>query len=67
MPICRNVDYDIVNSGCELPPCPNAFKPVSSIRYEDGSLSCAGIGKHRQDAQVGLFDTAIPAQKFEEM
>lgn len=36
-------------------------------RYEDDSLSYAGIDKHEQDTQVGLFDTAIPAQEFEEM
>lgn len=36
-------------------------------RYEDDSLSYAGIDKHEQDAQVGLFDTAIPMQEFEEM
>lgn len=36
-------------------------------RYEDDSLAYAGIDKHEQDTQVGLFDTAIPAQEFEEM
>lgn len=36
-------------------------------RYEDDSLSYAGIDKHEQDTQVGLFGTAIPAQEFEEM
>lgn len=36
-------------------------------RYEDDSLSYAGIDKHEQDTQVGLFDTAIPVQEFEEL
>ena len=36
-------------------------------RYEDDSLSYAGIDKHENDAQVGPFDTVIPSQEFEEM
>lgn len=36
-------------------------------RYEDDSLSYAGIDKHESDTQVGLFDTAISTQEFEEM
>ena len=36
-------------------------------RYEDDSLTYTGLNKHEDDAQVGLFDTAIPAQEFEEM
>ena len=36
-------------------------------RYEDDSLSYAGIDKHEQDTQVGLFDTTIPTQEFEEI
>lgn len=36
-------------------------------RYEDDSLSYTGIDKHRQDTHVGLFDTIISAQEFEEM
>lgn len=36
-------------------------------RYEDDSLTYTGLNKHADDAQVGLFDTAIPAQEFEEM
>lgn len=30
-------------------------------RYEDDSFSYAGIDKHQQDTQAGLFGTAIPA------
>lgn len=36
-------------------------------RYEDDSLSYAGIDKHENDTHVGLFDTAVPMQEFEEM
>ncbi|MCI1636109.1 GIY-YIG nuclease family protein [Bifidobacterium sp.] len=36
-------------------------------RYEDDSLSYAGIDKHEHDLRVGLFDTAIPVQEFEEL
>lgn len=36
-------------------------------RYEDDSLSYAGIDKHESDTQVGLYDTAISTQEFEEM
>ena len=36
-------------------------------RYEDDSLSYTGIDKHDQDTQVGLFDTTIPTQEFEEI
>lgn len=36
-------------------------------RYEDASLSYTGIDKHKQDASVGLFDTTVTKQEFEEM
>ena len=36
-------------------------------RYEDDSLSFAGIDKHKIDMQVDLFDLAMSAQEFEEM
>jgi len=35
-------------------------------RYEDASLSYTGISKH-EDENVGLFDTVISSQEFEEM
>lgn len=36
-------------------------------RYEDDSLSYAGIGKHRENDKVGGFDTVITRQEFEEL
>ncbi|MDF7641315.1 DEAD/DEAH box helicase family protein [Bifidobacterium sp. ESL0784] len=36
-------------------------------RYEDASLSYAGINKHPEDERVGLFDTSITRQEFEEV
>ena len=36
-------------------------------RYEDASLSYTGIDKHKTDASVGLFDTTVTKQEFEEM
>lgn len=52
-----------------------AFVAVSSIygvdimadNVEECRERLYGIDKHEQDTQVGLFDTAIPAQEFEEM
>ena len=36
-------------------------------RYEDASLSYTGIEKHSYDARVGLFDTSLSMEDFEEM
>lgn len=36
-------------------------------RYEDASLSYTGIEKHSYDARVGLFDTSLTREDFEEM
>lgn len=36
-------------------------------RYEDDSLSYAGIDKHRENDKVGGFDTVITRQEFEEL
>lgn len=36
-------------------------------RYEDASLSYTGIEKHSYDARVGLFDTSLTKEDFEEM
>ena len=36
-------------------------------RYEDASLSYAGIEKHSYDARVGLFDTSLSKEDFAEM
>ncbi|WEV52529.1 GIY-YIG nuclease family protein [Bifidobacterium sp. ESL0704] len=36
-------------------------------RYEDASLSYAGIDKHSNDKRVGLYNTSITSQEFEEM
>jgi hypothetical protein len=36
-------------------------------RYEDASLEYTGINKHEEDEQVGLYDTAITKQEFENM
>ena len=36
-------------------------------RYEDASLSYTGIEKHSYDARVGLFDTSLTIEDFEEM
>ncbi len=36
-------------------------------RYEDASLSYTGIERHSYDASVGLFDTALSREDYEEM
>lgn len=36
-------------------------------RYEDASLSYTGIERHAYDASVGLFDTALSREDYEEM
>lgn len=36
-------------------------------RYEDASLSYTGINKHNEDTRVGLFDTILTKEEFEEM
>lgn len=36
-------------------------------RYEDASLSYTGIERHRYDASVGLFDTALSREDYEQM
>ena len=36
-------------------------------RYEDDSLSYAGIDKHRENGKVGGFDTVITRQEFKEL
>lgn len=36
-------------------------------RYEDDSLSYAGIDKHRENDKVGGFDAVITRQEFEEL
>ncbi|OUO60269.1 GIY-YIG nuclease family protein [Olsenella sp. An270] len=36
-------------------------------RYEDASLSYTGIERHVYDASVGLFDTALSREDYEEM
>lgn len=36
-------------------------------RYEDASLSYTGLEKHSYDARVGLFDTSLSKEDYEEM
>ena len=36
-------------------------------RYEDASLSYTGIERHSYDASLGLFDTALSREDYEEM
>ena len=36
-------------------------------RYEDASLSYTGLEKHRYDARVGLFDTSLSKEDYEDM
>ena len=36
-------------------------------RYEDASLSYTGLEKHRYDTRVGLFDTSLSKEDYEEM
>jgi hypothetical protein len=34
-------------------------------RYEDASLEYTGINKHTDDTSVGLYDTTISKEEFE--
>lgn len=36
-------------------------------RYEDASLSYTGLEKHRYDTRVGLFDTSLSKEDYEDM